>query len=644
MTALPPGSRIGRFEISGVLGEGAMGIVYLAHDPQIERPVAVKTLRAPGGGAHAEELESRFLKEAKLAGRLQHPNVVTIYEAGEDGTVLYIAMEYVDGEPLTRYLASRASLTLGERIEIVREAALALQHAHERGVLHRDVKPGNILVTRDRHVKVADFGIGKLLSSTAELTRTGQMIGSPAYMSPEQIRGEKLDGRSDFFSLGVVFYELLTGARPFPGDSITTLVYQILHTEPRDPLAIRADLPPAARDVFIRLLAKSPDKRPADAAAFLREIARIADQVSEGEPTLALPAQDAGSPTPGGGGAARAGPPASGDPAAGARGSDAPDSTSGGPGRRLAIPVLAAAAVALVLLTFFLTRPGPSPPATTPPPAATAAPAPAAGGGGGVVPAVSALPTQAAAQPAPTVEPLPTAGPAGAAAPGVGAPRSGPSYSPTRAARSTPEPRSAPVSPALPAAEADEVVPGGHAVDNVYRTRRWAKFGVSPDQARMFVDGRYVGIADDWDDRGGGRKFEFAREGRHRVRFELPGHRDLNLEVLVTPSASDDTVDVGDDLHRESKVAYPKVASVADQTVGPVTFQVEPPDATVSEGSRVLGRASTFGPSSPLELRGPLVHDLVLAAPGYRPKSIRILVGPTADHDSAIVREKLKKE
>src|SRR6185436_13789930 len=152
------------------------------------------------------------------------------------------AMEYVEGQPLNRAAAGGA-LDIAARLEIVRQVAQALQHAHERGVLHRDIKPGNILVTRDRRIKVADFGIGKLLSSGgADLTRTGQMLGSPAYMSPEQIKGEKLDGRSDLFSLGVVTYELLTGARPFPGDSITTLVYQILHTEPRDPLALRGDL------------------------------------------------------------------------------------------------------------------------------------------------------------------------------------------------------------------------------------------------------------------------------------------------------------------------------------------------------------------------------------------------------------------
>src|SRR5262249_38843828 len=257
---------------------GAMGTVYLAHDPQIERPVAVKTLRLEGSQEQGKDLASRFLKEAKLAGRLQHPNIVTIYEAGREQNTDFIAMEYVEGEPLRR-LMTDPDFSLSERVEVVRQTALALEHAHDRGVLHRDIKPGNILITRDGRVKVADFGIGKLLEGAGDLTRTGQMLGSPAYMSPEQIRGEKLDGRSDFFSLGVVFYELLTGSRPFPGDTITTLIYQILHTEPRDPLRLRADLPPSTRSVFSRLLAKAPDKRPAGAKEFLREVGSIEREI-----------------------------------------------------------------------------------------------------------------------------------------------------------------------------------------------------------------------------------------------------------------------------------------------------------------------------------------------------------------------------
>jgi hypothetical protein len=160
----------------------------------------------------------------------------------------------------------------------------------------------------------------------------------------------------------------------------------------------------------------------------------------------------------------------------------------------------------------------------------------------------------------------------------------------------------------------------------------------------MYVDGRYVGIADDWDDRGGGRKYEFSREGTHHVRFELPGHRDLNVDVIVSSNASDDTADVGDELKRESRVPYPKLPSPEDRTVGPVVFEVTPPDATITEGSRTLGPASSFGPGSPLRLSGPMVHDLVLSAPGRKSRTVRILVGPSADRDQAKVKLELKKE
>ena len=275
-----------------------MGVVYLANDPEIGRAVAIKTVRPEvGRGDNAAQVEARFLKEAKLAGRLQHPNIVTVYDVGRDGESYFIAMEYVDGRPLTDYLAASDALPLAGKIGIIRQVAEALAHAHERGVLHRDIKPGNILIARDGQVKVTDFGIGKFTTAaTSEMTRTGLIVGSPAYMSPEQVKGEKLDGRSDLFALGVVLYELLTGTRPFPGDSITTLVYQILHTEPRDPLELKADLPVATREVMARLLAKQPDKRPPDAKEFIRELKRIEKIQRESEVThrmtLTAPGQE----------------------------------------------------------------------------------------------------------------------------------------------------------------------------------------------------------------------------------------------------------------------------------------------------------------------------------------------------------------
>ncbi|MCA1610224.1 MAG: hypothetical protein LC780_05000 [Acidobacteria bacterium] len=282
--------------------------------------------------------------------------------------------------------------------------------------------------------------------------------------------------------------------------------------------------------------------------------------------------------------------------------------------------------------------------------------APGAGavfGGAGAVPAPSpALAVAAAVEPTlvppPTIGPLPTRGPATAADAVVGAPRYT-GLAPTRAPRSTPtQVRVAAAPPPEPAAEPrssgdSESVSSG-AVDNTYRTRRFAKFGVSPDQARMYVDGRYVGIADDWDDRGGGRKLEFTRSGRHRVKFELPGYRDLNVAIVVSPDAGDDTADVGDELKRESRQPFTKVSSPSDRTVGPVVFKVDPPDATISEGGRTLGPASNFGSDSPLRLHGPMVHDLQISAPGRKSKTVRILVAGNAENDKAEVKVELKKE
>ncbi len=640
MTSLAPGTQLGRFQITGVLGEGAMGIVYLAHDPQIERPVALKTLRGDAvAGEHGREIESRFLKEAKLAGRLSHPNIVTIYEAGEDRGIAYIAMEHVDGEPLTRWLRPGAEQPLSDRIAVVRQVALALEHAHDRGVLHRDIKPGNILITKDRRVKVADFGIGKLLTaSTGDLTRTGHMIGSPAYMSPEQIRGDKPDGRADLFSLGVVLYELLTRVRPFPGDSITTLVYQILHTEPRDPLMVRSDLPPATTAVFQKLLAKAPENRPANAREFLDELAKIEAGLSAPERTTAVPPLPSAAPPP---------------PTLPSLPSAAASSMASTSSARQAGPAYLFGAAALILAAAVLIWIWKST-ARREERAARAATAPA-------VTIAAASPSPASAE-MPTAVPspasLPTAGPSEAADAIVGAPRiagaptaippvrrtlTALARTPISAGESGPRPAATPV---VVASTSDSSARDStFNPDNVYRTRRYAKFGVSPDQARIYLDGRYVGIADDWDDRGGGKTLEIGREGSHRVRLELPGYRTLNLELLVTSSADDDTVDVNDELKRGTKVAYPKIPKVDDRTVGPVAFaRVEPPEAVVSESGKVLGPASSFRSGSPLKLSGPMVHDLVISAPGYKAKTIRVLTARNADNEVASVKVSLKKE
>jgi eukaryotic-like serine/threonine-protein kinase len=623
MSLLPAGSKLGRFQIASVLGQGAMGVVYLAHDPEIGRPVAIKTVRPEAvGGETLQELEARFLKEARLGGRLQHPNIVTVYDVGRSGDVCFIAMEYVDGRPLTRYLASVDALPLRVKVGVVRQVAEALGHAHERGVLHRDVKPGNILVGADGRVKVTDFGIGKFTgASTSELTRTGHMVGSPAYMSPEQVKGEKLDGRSDLFSLGIVLYELLTGARPFPGESITTLVYQILHTEPKDPLEWRADLPVATREVIARLLAKAPDRRPADAKAFVLELSRIEKIQRESEmtrralaaappPARPAPTQPV-APTPP---AVPAAPPPMREPP-----------------RRSGLPVILAALLVLAAASYFLLREGhrgveppPAIPESRPP--ALPQPTPAA-----AAPVLEAAPT---AVPSPAAELVPT--PAATAA----RPRTTPRRRATAAEAETAAPPAQAPPPAVP------VPPSARPerVDAEYRTRRAVRFTSSPDQARLYLDGVYIGIADDWDNRGGGKELEFSKPGTHYVRMELPGYRTLFLAITVSDDADKDSPSIDDEMDRRDHSAYDRLPAPADRTTGAVEFAVEPSTAGIREGNRDLGPASAYGPGSPLELKGPAVHDLYLFAPGFKPRLVRVLVAPNAGKDRGRIKETLKPE
>jgi eukaryotic-like serine/threonine-protein kinase len=665
MSFLTPGSRLGRFEISTVLGQGAMGVVYLANDPQIGRPVAIKTVR-PGMARDetAIEIEERLRKEARLAGRLQHPNIVTIYDVGRDGDDYFIAMEYVEGKSLTRYLVAPDDLPLPAKIAIVRQTAEALAHAHERGVLHRDIKPGNILIARDGRVKVTDFGIGRFTTATtSDLTRTGQMIGSPAYMSPEQVRGESLDGRSDLFSLGVVLYELLTAVRPFPGESITTLVYQILHTEPRDPLELKASLPPATREVMARLLAKQPEKRPADAHAFQKELSRIESIQRESEMTRRAVAPAAMAVKPG---AAQPAPPApptvvSGSPAAASDSPTAswpPPAAAGPPPRRTSgLPILLLALAVLILAGVLLFRGRGErtvvASAATPAPAMRATAAPAVPAETAPSPAVTAEPTSPSAE---TVVELPTPGPREAAAASVGVPRAadGTMSVPTAARSERLRPTTRPVPTAVEVARSEPVPPpressadsgaGASRVDRTYSTRRSVRFTSSPDQARLVVDGRPVGIADDWDNRGGGRAFEFDKPGAHDVRMELPGYRTMHMRIDVSPDAEKDNISIDEELERLQHVPYDKLPGVYDRTTGAVEFVVDPPDATVSEGGKTLGAASSFGAGSPLVLRGPQVHDLLLSSPGRKSKPIRILVSGNAGRDRAVVKEKLKAE
>jgi serine/threonine protein kinase len=253
--------QIGRYELLSSLGGGAMGVVYLARDPIIDRQVALKTLRLDIDADMANEFRERFLREARAAGRLSHPGIVTIHDVGEDQRtgLFYIAMEYIHGYDLMRLLGAGHRFRFSEVASIIRDTALALDYAHSMGVVHRDIKPANIILTRDGTVKIMDFGVARLESSN--LTVEGQFIGTPNFMSPEQITGSKVDGRSDIFSLGVVLFLLLTGKRPFTADTMHGVTMKIVQETCPIPSTIVRDLPAGFNPVVLKCMDKVPEKR-----------------------------------------------------------------------------------------------------------------------------------------------------------------------------------------------------------------------------------------------------------------------------------------------------------------------------------------------------------------------------------------------
>ncbi len=287
-------SQLGRYHIIGTLGHGAMGTVYRAHDPLIDRTVAIKTVSYAGfSREESESFEERFYREAKSAGRLNHPNIVTIHDVGRSGDLAYIAMEFLDGRSLRQILDSGVVLPLETIAKIVIQIAEGLAFAHANGVVHRDIKPANIMVQDNYTVKITDFGVAQLPS--AAQGASGTTLGSPKYMSPEQIAGKKADGRSDIFSLGVVFYEMLTGRPPFNGESLDEVLDKVLHTAPPLPSSFNHELPQGFDRIVARAMAKDPDKRyqkAADMAAHVRKYRRLLikarqDQGKTAQPPLA---------------------------------------------------------------------------------------------------------------------------------------------------------------------------------------------------------------------------------------------------------------------------------------------------------------------------------------------------------------------
>jgi len=265
-----PEQSIGRYRIESILGTGAMGVVYKAFDPHIHRVVALKTVRQEllvedGGLALIE----RFRTEARAAGRLQHPGIVSVYDFGEDKGISFLAMEYVDGKPLHAIVREGVPADPALIARWMTQLLQALDYAHRQGVVHRDIKPGNLLVTADQRVKIADFGVARL--DAGSVTHFGTVVGTPNYMSPEQFRGDPVDGRSDLFSVGVILFQLVTGRRPYSG-SAATVMQQILNEEPPRASAHNPALPVPMDRFLARAMARRPQDRYPDAAAFLQDL------------------------------------------------------------------------------------------------------------------------------------------------------------------------------------------------------------------------------------------------------------------------------------------------------------------------------------------------------------------------------------
>jgi serine/threonine-protein kinase len=258
----PEMKQFGRYEILSELGRGAMGVVFKARDPQIDRLVALKTVSLWGQEPDEEkEFRLRFMNEAQAAGRLHHSGIVSVFDVGEnpENHDPYIVLEYVQGEALNRILSREKKLTLERALKLAEEIGDALDYAHAQGVIHRDIKPANILITQDGHAKIADFGIAKL--NLAHFTVPGRVLGTPAYMAPEQLSGEAVDGRSDLFSLGVILYAMVTGHSPFQGTSATTVCFKVANREPIAASALDMTLPPQLDVVISRAMAKDPKER-----------------------------------------------------------------------------------------------------------------------------------------------------------------------------------------------------------------------------------------------------------------------------------------------------------------------------------------------------------------------------------------------
>jgi serine/threonine-protein kinase len=277
--------QIGKYKILEKIGEGAMGEVYKAHDPVLNRFVAVKTISAELGAD--DTLRKRFEREAQSAARLNHPNIITVFDYGEEQGKIYMAMELLDGSDMKQAIARRAPLSLDDKLSIVDQVAEGLAFAHAHDIVHRDLKPANVHLLSNGQAKIMDFGLARLGGS--EMTRVGMVMGTPHYMSPEQVRGERADARSDVFALGCVFYELLTYRKPFDADSMHSVLFKVMQEEPPPVHELTPGIPPVLAQVVERAMAKDAAQRFQNASEFRTALHRAMQAIAAGEGEKALP-------------------------------------------------------------------------------------------------------------------------------------------------------------------------------------------------------------------------------------------------------------------------------------------------------------------------------------------------------------------
>lgn len=690
MNALDGGHLVGRYRILRFLGAGAMGEVYLAEDPQIDRQLAIKTVRLVGRPQEIEDRKRRLLREARAAGRLLHPNVVTLFDAGEAEGLLYLAFEFVEGTDLAARLdPEEQRLSLRQVLRIVRQAAEALDYAHGQGIVHRDIKPSNILLDRAGRVKVADFGIAKMAGQSTELTMAGSVMGSPQYLSPEQIRGDDLDGRSDIFSLGVVFYEMLSGKRPFEGDTITTLVYQILHKDPPPVSELRA-VPPRVETLLRGMLAKSRDERTPTAGEVARELAAIEAELSDEtlsapagtgplDATRVLPKRTTDAPIlPAGLSAARSthgtvpaspettpsSPPPAPTVAAPVPTASMPAAPMPAPiaasGRKFSVAVLVAGLLLLVAIgglagggyyvwrLWQMRNAGSEPPVQTaetsqaaPSPAASPASsvsAPASPAPAPMVPEVrTPLQTTPATSQAPPpavrsnpVEKAPAPAPSSAPppVPSPARPREQRFPAPAASEPAVPAPAPAPV-PREPEPEAAPEVP---AADQTMRTGLQVVFRITPPDAHVLVEGRVIGEAQDWSGQRGARTYTFPGAGTYMVKIKKDGMKEMRIAVEAGAGGASTIA------ARLKPLAAADVDASDLETVRVregVSLNVRPGNAEVMVDGQSVGEARRYagGLLRPREILvlNPGKHRLSFMAPGYARKDVLVEVTETAD-------------